>query len=164
MSDARVPVQFSTRELTLSDETAGTVDTSRVELHEFEVLQRKTCTSNHGVTVTRASVRTRATEVCATVTASSEHSLVRTEPVKCTVLHVQRDDTHTLAVLHDQVEREVLDKEVGVVTEGLAVQGVEERVAGTVGSSSTTVCLTTLAELQRLTTKRTLVDLALLSS
>ena len=42
-----------------------------------------------------------------------------------TILHVERDDTDTLAVLHDQVKREVLDEEVGVVAEGLAIECVQ---------------------------------------
>ena len=149
---------------TLRDETAGTVDTRRVELHELEVLQGKTGTRNHGVAVTRASVCTRAGEVRATVTTSSKNGLVRTEPVEGTVLHVERDDTNTLAVFHDQIEREVLDEEVRVVPEGLAVQGVEEGMTGTVGGSSTSIRLPALAELEGLTTERTLVYLAFLRS
>ena len=149
---------------TFRDQTASTVDTSGVELHELKVLQRKTSTGNHGVTVAGASVCTRAGEVRATVATSSKNGLVRTEPVEGTVLHVERDDTNTLAVFHDQVKREVLNEEVGVVPEGLAVERVEEGVAGTVGSSSASVRLTTLAELERLATERTLVDLALRGS
>ncbi len=89
---------------------------------------------------------------------------MRTEPVQGAVLHVARHDTDTLAVFHDQIERKVLNEEVCVVPEGLAVERVEEGVAGTVGRSSATVCLTALAELEGLTTERTLVDLALLGS
>ena len=109
-------------------------------------------------------MRTRAAEVCTAVTAGSEHCLVRAESVQCAVLHVQRHDANTFAVFHDQIEREVFNEEVSVVTEGLAVEGVKEGVAGTVGRGGATVSLATLAELERLTTERTLVDLALLGS
>ena len=109
-------------------------------------------------------MRARAREVRATVATSREHSLMRAEAVKGTVLHVERDNTDALAILHNQVQGKVLDEEVGVVTEGLAVEGVEEGVAGTVGRGGAAVGLATLAELERLTTKRTLVDLALLRS
>ena len=78
------------------------------------------------------------------------------------VLEVEGDHTHALAVLHDEIEREVLDEEVGVVAEGLAVEGMEEGVTGTVGGGGATVRLTTLAVLQRLATEGALVDLALL--
>ena len=89
-------------------------------------------------------MRARAREVRATVATSREHSLMRAEAVKGTVLHVERDDTNALAVLHNQVEGEILDEEVGVVTEGLAVECVEEGVTGTVGSSRASVCLAAL--------------------
>ena len=151
-------------DLTFGDETSGTVDTSRVELDELQILQRKAGTRDHGVTITSARVCTCAREVGASVATSSQDGLVSAETVKSTVLHVQSDDTNALAILHDQVEREVLDEEVGVVAERLAVEGVEESVTGTVGGGSTAVCLTTLSVLQRLTTEGTLVDLALLCS
>ena len=150
--------------LTLGDETASAIDTSRVELDELKILQRKAGTRDHGVSVTRARVCTRAAEVRSSVATGREDGLVRAETVEGAVLHVERNDTDTLAVLHDEVEGEVLDEEVGVVAEGLAVERVEEGVAGTVGRGGTTVSLATLAEFEGLTTERTLVDLALLRS
>ena len=111
--------------LTLGDETASAIDTGRVELHELEILERETGARDHGVTVTRASVCGRAGEVRASVTAGGEDGLVRTEAVQGAVLHVERDDTGALAILHDQIESEVLDEEVGVVAEGLAIERVQ---------------------------------------
>jgi hypothetical protein len=77
------------------------------------------------------------------------------------VLHVEGGDTDALAVLHDEVEGKVLDEEVGVVAERLAVEGVEDSVAGTVGSGGASVRLTAFTVLKGLTTEGTLVDLAL---
>lgn len=48
------------------------------------------------------------------------------------------------------------------MSEGLAVQGVENGVSSSVGGSSASVSLTTLAVLQGLSTECSLVDLALL--
>ena len=87
---------------------------------------------------------------------------MRTETVERAVFHVQSHDTDAFAALHDEVKGEVLDEEVGVVAEGLAVEGMEEGMAGTVGGSSAAIRLTTLAVLQRLATEGALVDLALL--
>jgi hypothetical protein len=89
---------------------------------------------------------------------------VGAEAVEGAVLEVEGNDTDTLAVLHQEVDREELDEEVGVVAERLAVEGVEKSVAGTVGSGGAAVGLATLAELERLTTEGTLVDLALLGT
>lgn len=55
----------------------------------------------------------------------------------------------------------VLDEELGIVAKGLAVEGVEHGVAGTIGGGGATVSLSSLAVLERLSTERTLVDLAL---
>ena len=107
-------------------------------------------------------MRTRAAEVGTSIAARSEHGLVRAEAVECAVLHVEGDHANTLAILHDEVEREVLDEEVGVVSEGLTIEGMKNGVPGSVGCGCTTVCLSTLPELQRLTTECALVDLALL--
>jgi hypothetical protein len=103
-------------------------------------------------------------KVCTAVTTSSEHSVVRSEPMQCSVFHVQSDDTDTLAILHEQVERKVFDEEVGVVSKRLTVQGVENGVTRSIGGGGTSVCLTTLAVLEGLTTERSLVDLSFLGS
>merc|ERR1712093_21258 len=50
------------------------------------------------------------------------------------------------------------------MSEGLAVEGVLDGVPGSVGSGGASVGLSTLAVLERLTTKGALVDLALLGS
>lgn len=50
------------------------------------------------------------------------------------------------------------------MTERLAVEGVKHGVAGAVGGGGAAVRLSTLAELERLSTERALVDLALRSA
>jgi hypothetical protein len=77
------------------------------------------------------------------------------------ILHVQCDDAYTLPIVHDEVEGEVLDEEVGVVAEGLAVEGVEEGMACAVGGGGAAVGLATFAVFEGLAAKGTLVDFAL---
>lgn len=52
------------------------------------------------------------------------------------VLEAQGHHAAALPVLHEQVEGEVLDEVVAVVLEGLAVQGVEQGVAGPVSHTA----------------------------
>ena len=89
---------------------------------------------------------------------------MRSEPVQCTVFHVEGDNTDTLAILHNQVKSEKLDEEVGVVTERLSVESVEKGMTCAVGGGGTAICLSTLSILERLATKRTLIDFPLLRS
>lgn len=67
--------------------------------------------------------------------------MVGAESVDRSVLEAQGNDTTAGTVLHDQVEGEVLNEELGVVFEGLTVEGVEDSVSGTIGGSTTTVSL-----------------------
>lgn len=150
--------------LTLSDEASSSINARWVELDEFEILQGQTCTSDHSVTITSASVCTCTAEISATVTTGRKNGLVGTETVKSAVFHVESNNADTLAVLHNQVEREVLNEEVGVVPKRLAIKRVEKSMTGSVSGGSTSVCLTTLSIFERLATECTLVDLALLSS
>ena len=103
---------------------------------------------------------TRATEVSATVTSSSQDGLVSAETVKGTVLHIQGDDTNTFSILHDKVESKVFNKEICVVPERLSIECVEDSVSCPVRRRSAAVGLTTLAILEGLATKCTLVNLA----
>ena len=89
------------------------------------------------------------------------HGVVGVEPVDGAILKAERDHTPALAILHQEVDGEVLDEEVAVVAEALAVQGVEEGVAGPVSDTAAPVSLASLAVLVGLPTEGPLVDLAL---
>jgi hypothetical protein len=77
------------------------------------------------------------------------------------IFHIERNDTDTFTVLHQEVERKVLDEEVGVVAQRLTVEGMKDGVACSVGGGGTSVCLSTFTVFEGLTTKGSLVDLAL---
>jgi hypothetical protein len=110
--------------LTLSNQASSTINTSRMELHEFKVLQWQACACNHSITVARACVRARAAKVSPSVPASCKHRFVRTEAVEGTIFHVEGNYTDTLAILHDKVERKEFDEKVRIVTQGLAIEGM----------------------------------------
>ena len=57
-------------------------------------------------------------------------------PVDRAVLEAQGHHAAALPVLHQQVQGKVLDEVVTVVLKGLAVQGVQEGVASTVGHTA----------------------------
>jgi hypothetical protein len=108
--------------LTLSNQASSTINAGRMELHEFEVLQRQACACNHSITIARACVRARAAKVSPSVPASCKHCFVRTEAVEGTIFHVEGNYTDTLAILHYKVERKEFDEKVRVVTQGLAIK------------------------------------------
>ena len=64
------------------------------------------------------------------------------------ILHVQRYDTDTLAILHNEVQSKIFDKKVGVVSQGLPVKCVEKGMTSTISGSSTTVSLSPFAVFQ----------------
>jgi hypothetical protein len=102
---------------TFGNKAASAIDTSGVELDEFQVLKRQTSTNNHGIAIAGTGVRACTTEVGSSVSTGSQNSFVRPKPVESAILHVKRDNTDTLSVLHDQIQSEILDEEIGVVTE-----------------------------------------------
>lgn len=63
------------------------------------------------------------------------------------ILHVESEHTDTFAVLHQEVERKVLDEKVCVVAERLAVEGMKDGVTRSVGGGSTSVGLSSLSVL-----------------
>jgi hypothetical protein len=133
-----------------------------MELHEFQILQRKTGAGSHRIAVARTSVGTRAAEVCAPVAASRQHSLVCSESVEGPVLHVYGDDANTFTVLHDQIKCKIFDEKVGIVAEGLAVEGVQQGMTSAIRGGSTSICLSALSVLQRMAPDCSLIYLAVL--
>ena len=62
---------------------------------------------------------------------------MRAEAVQRAVLEVPRHDAAAGALLvHDQVEREILDEELGIVAQALLIERVDDRVAGAVGGGA----------------------------
>mmetsp|Transcript_2453 Transcript_2453/g.7277 ORF Transcript_2453/g.7277 Transcript_2453/m.7277 type:complete len:379 (-) Transcript_2453:147-1283(-) len=145
----------------LGDEAASAIDARRMELHELKILQRQPRARHHRAAVAGARVRAGGGEVRAAVPTGGQHRLVRAEAVQRTVLHAHGQHAHALALMHQQVEREVLDEELRVVPHGLPVERVQQRVACAVGRARAAVRLPPLAVVERLPTEGALVDLPL---
>uniref|UniRef100_A0A2M3ZLN8 Uncharacterized protein n=1 Tax=Anopheles braziliensis TaxID=58242 RepID=A0A2M3ZLN8_9DIPT len=146
---------------TFRDKTSGTVDTGRVELHKLQILRRKPGTCHHRRAIAGTGVSRGAGEVRPSVATRRQHRVLGAETMNATVLEVHCDHTDTLAILHQQVHRKVLDEVVTVVAQRLAVQRVEQRVSGTIGYAAATMRLASLAVLQTLSTESSLIDLAI---
>ena len=99
-------------------------------------------------------------EIDAAVAAGREHHRLGAEAVDRAVVEAQRDDAAARAVLHDQVEREIFDEEVGVVLQALLVERVQHRVAGAVGGGAGALRRRALAHVLGHAAERALVDLA----
>jgi len=148
---------------TLSDEATGTIDTSRMELDELEILAREASASDHGVTVTSAGVSGRAREVSATIATSGEDSVLRTgtrwnerhllrkmirskrcdvpEAVERAILKAEGNNTNACAILHQEVKGKVLDEELAVMAERLTVESVEHGVTSAVSGGGAALSL-----------------------
>src|SRR5690606_19945865 len=85
------------------------------------------------------------------------------EAVQRSVGHVQRDDSAALAVLHDQIDREVLDEELRLVLQRLLIQRMQHGVPGPV-RRRTGALRRALAEMRGHAAERALVDAAVLGA
>src|SRR5690606_14644554 len=148
----------------LGDEAAGAVDAGRVELHELHVLQAQAGAQRHAAAVAGAGVGAGGAEVGAAVAAGGEHRAVGAEQVQRALGHVERQHAAARALLvHDQVEREVLDEELGLVRQRLLVQRVQHGVAGAVGRGAGALG-DALAVVRGHAAEGTLVDAAVLGA
>ena len=133
-----------------------------MELHELHVLVGEAGARHHGRAVAGARVRRRARKVGASVAARGDDRVVGAEAMDGAVLETERNDAHALALVHDEVESEVLDEEVRVVAQRLAVERVQERVARTIGDARATLGLLAHAVVERGAAERALIDAAVL--
>ena len=143
----------------LGDQAAGAVDAGRVELDELHVLQRQALARRHAGAVAGAGMRRGRREIGAPVPAGGEHRHLGVEAVQLAV--VERPGQHPLAdavLAHEEVDREVLDVELGLVLDRLAVERVQDRVPGPVGGGAGALHRRPLAELGRVPAERPLVD------
>ena len=77
--------------------------------------------------------------------------------------HVERDDAAAGAVLHDQIDREVLDEELGRVLQRLLIQRVQHRVAGAIRRGAGAL-RDSLTEPRRHAAERPLIDAPVLGA
>src|SRR5689334_24721938 len=84
-----------------------------MELNELHVLERKAGAKHHPVTVAGAGVGRGRGEIDFSITAGRKHHRLRAEAVDRPVVETQGDDAPANAVLHDQVDGEIFDKEIG---------------------------------------------------
>ncbi len=129
-----------------------------MELNEFHILQRQARAQHHAAAVAGAGMRAGRGVVGAAVAARREYHGLGAEAVDRTVVEAKRDHADAAAVLHDQVDRKVLDEEVGVVLQALLVQRVEHRMAGAVGRGAGPLGRRPLAHVLHHAAERPLVD------
>ena len=147
------------------DQAAGAVDAGRVELHELHVLQRQAGARDHAAAVAGAGMRRGGGEIGAAVAAGRQHHHLGREAVDGAVVEVPGDDAGAASVgLHDQVEREIFDEELRVVLQRLAVERVQDGVAGAVGGRAGALHGRAVAEIHHVAAERPLVDLAVLGA
>ena len=115
---------------------------------------------HHGVAVAGLGVRAGAGDVGAAVAAGGEDGHLRREAMDGAVVEIERDDAAAAAVLvHDQVDGEIFDEELGRMAQRLAVQGVQHGVAGAVGGGAGAL-RDALAVMRGHAAERALIDLA----
>ena len=149
----------------LGDEAAGAVDAGRVELDELHVLQRQPGAQHHGIAVAGAGMRRGAGEIGAAIAAGRQHHHVRAEAVQGAVLEVPGQDAAADALLvHDEIEGEILDEELGVVLQALLVERVDDGMAGAVGRGVGALCHRPAAILRRVAAEGPLIDPAILGA
>ena len=160
-----VPKDATLATAALRHETASAIDPRGVELHELKVLEGQARARHHGVAVASAGVGGCGREPGPAVAARRQDGVVRAEAVQRAILLTHgKDATADPVVIHDEVQREILHEEHGVVTQGLTVQGVEHRVPSAVSDRCAAVGLPALAKVQGLAAEGTLIDFALLGA
>ncbi len=145
------------------DQAPCAVDAGGVELDEFHVLEGQAGAQHHGIAVAGAGVCRGAGEIGAPVTAGREDGHVGAEAVDAAVVELHRDHAAAAAVLHDEVDDEILDEELGGMLERGAVERVQHGVAGAVGGGAGAL-RDALAVIGGHAAERALVDLAVLGA
>ena len=147
---------------TFCNQYTGAGDAGRVELPHFDVLYRNACTQGHADTVTGVDQCVGSRRVDTACTAGRQYGGVSPHVRGFAGFDADNDHAYkgTVFVLH-QVDAVVFVEEYGAGLQVGLVQGVQQRVTGTVGCGTGTSGLATLTEVFGLTAERTLVDAAL---
>src|SRR5262245_4538727 len=106
-------------------------------------------------------MRASAGEIDAAITAGGDDHAMRAEAMDSAVIETPRHQPAADAVLHDEIEREILDEEIHVVLDGLAIERVQHGGAGAIGGGAGAMG-NALAVMGRHAAEGALIDLAVL--
>ena len=134
-----------------------------MKLDELHILQWQSGAQCHRIAVAGADMRLGRREIGAAAASGRQHHDMRPKQMQGAVFKTPRDDPAARAVLHDEIEREVFDKKLGIMPEALLVEGMQQRVAGPVGGGAGAFGQP-LAPLHGVAAKRALIDMAVLGA
>ena len=104
------------------NQAAGAIDTGRVELHEFHVLQGQSGAQDHAIPVAGAGMSRGRGEVCPAVATGCQDHGVGAEQVEGALGQIPGQHATAVAVVvHQQVDREVLNVKSCIMLQGLLV-------------------------------------------
>lgn len=140
-----------------------TVNAGGMELDKLRILMRQSGPHCHTIPVAGTSVGGRARKVCTAVPPSGQHCVFGLDAVQGPIFHVERQHSKTRSaiVAHEQIKAKVFDEVRSVKGQRSSVQGMEHGMTGPISRSGTSVRLSTLAEFEGLSPKRTLVNFAI---
>ena len=124
---------------TLGNQHARTGYTSRVELPEFHVFQRNTCTGTNTQTITGIHIGIGRRRINTAAAAGSKHYSFSVENINFAGFHFHGGYTDDVAVfITNQILRRPFHKELCIGTDVLLVQRMQHRMTGTVGNRAST--------------------------
>jgi hypothetical protein len=123
-------------------EAASSIDAGGMELDELEIGKRQAGSGNHASSISGAGVGRGAGLVGPSVSSGGDNSVESSDSVDGAVSDAHNGDASADAVIvHDQVEREVLDEEGAVIGERASEEGVQHSVASSVSHRAGSVGL-----------------------
>ena len=143
------------------DQAARAVDTGRVKLHKFHILQGQSRPRHHAAAIAGAGMRRGGAEIGAAVAAGRQNNHLGVEHMDRTIVQLPRHHTGAAALGHDQVDGEVFDEEFSVVLQALAIKRVQNGMAGAVSRRAGALHGRAFAVFGGVAAKGALVDLAL---
>jgi hypothetical protein len=136
-----------------------------MELYKLIVLIGELLAERHGIAIACARVCGSTRKEGPAVTTRGEHRILGVNAMNGPVFHIQGHDADASTFLvHDQVKGEVLDKVSGIKGERASVERMQHGVSRTIRRRRTAIGLSAFAEMERLSTKGALIDLAIVRS
>mmetsp|Transcript_2987 Transcript_2987/g.18777 ORF Transcript_2987/g.18777 Transcript_2987/m.18777 type:complete len:204 (-) Transcript_2987:250-861(-) len=131
-----------------------------MELDKLQVLEWDPRSDRHCVPIAGARMGGSCREVRFSIPACGQDGVMCSEAVQGPIFQAHGNHAFAFAVVHQQIQCEVLHEELGVMFHGLSIQRVQHGVTCAICSSAASVGLSSSTEVEALSTKRTLVDLS----
>lgn len=135
-----------------------------MELNKFQILKRKTHSTNHTTTISSACMGRGATLIGSSKSTCCNYNCIAFYSMDSTISNIDTYNSLDFIAFINQVQNKILNEETTIVTKCPSEKSMQHRVTSSICHCTTSISLSSFAKFKTLTTECSLINFSFLCS